>query len=341
MNVRQAAFDLCKALACIPAQTELAKAVRSIANTRFHYTGHGRHAQTFGFLVTDQERAEFEQPPISIKLEPLDESVREVFAAYHKEILNLNKRCIQRLTDARPNCTSDVLSPYNRFAPVSLGKTITTGFFPLAETDALIEAFQNHPLIQIAIDGSDIVGPTFSPAHYIHAILKLEEEIKHYGPLVTPTDIKQTLERSAPNSRKWLEMQHISAVAGLRASLGTLNQLLYTKVFLKNLPCLDKDNIVSFGSYHFATGGTKLVYQEGGLMFVVETDDIIVVKDVPPREEVTNFCRIERLSPFIPPMPGETRYIELLEIDENLNPYSTLFSAFYKPARIYLAEDTK
>ncbi len=120
--------------------------------------------------------------------------------------------------------------------------------------------------------------------------------------------------------------RHLGAILGLRASLSTLNQLIYTKIFSDKLLILDGDNIIKFGAYHFATGGANAVFLNAGLMFLVEVNDIIILRTNLLGQRVTKFCRVEALDPEIALDFGNPRYIELREIDESLNPYGLLFS---------------
>ena len=330
MEIRRAAFELCKSVGASAGKKQIADLIDSIRNTSLHYHGHEIHAQAAGYLLMHQKRADFAQEPTSLQLEPLEEDKVKIFAGLHRQITELNKHCVKPLTDALPNCTSEVLSPYNRLDLQPMPEVTEIDIFAKEQTDNLIDAFQSHPHIKIAIDNTNLPLNVlmFPPEHYMENLWRLEEEIKAAGALERPEKFMEIVQREKSNSPRRAFLKHLAAVLSVRASLSVLNQLIYTKFFSDQLPSIDDTNLISFGSYHFSTGGSSVVFQNGGLIFLVETDDIIVLKTNIFGEIETKFCRVEKLDPHIPIiMPGEPRYAELRDIDENLNPYGILFAS--------------
>lgn len=330
MEIRKAAFELCKAVGISPAKKQIADLLGSIRNTSLDYHGHELHAQVLGYLLMHQKRTQFAEEPIGLKLESLDEDKVKLLAGFHQQLKDLNEKCVKPLIDALPNCTSKVLSPYNRFDLQSIPEFAEIDIFSKEQTDNLISAFHNHPQIKIAIDSASLI-PTlamFPEESYLQHLWQIEDYIKESGALKIPERLDEIINREKQNSLDRIFSRHISAVLSLRASLSVLNELIYSKIFFDQLLCIDDDNIIKFGLYHFATGGCSVIFQNGGLIFLVETDDIIVLKTDIFGGIETRYCRVEKLDPHIPIiMPGEPRYAELREIDENLNPYGILFES--------------
>jgi hypothetical protein len=328
MTIRKAAFELCKAVGISPAKKQIADLIGSIRNTSLHYHGHELHAQVLGYLLMHQKRTKFAEEPIALKLEALDEDKVKLLAGFHRQVTDLNERCVKPLVDSKPNCTYKVLSPYNHFDLEPIPEIIEIDIFAKEQTDNLVNAFHSHPQIKIAIDTASVIPATFSPEHYIQHILEIEDAIKGAGALERPQEFVEIIERQHPSSPNRIYIRHLVALTSLRASLSILNELLYSKIFFDQLLNIDENNTIKFGSYHYATGGSSVIFQNGGLIFLVETDDIIVLRTNLLGEIATKFCRVEKLDPHIPIiMPGEPRYAELREIDENLNPYGIMFDS--------------
>jgi hypothetical protein len=327
MDIRNEAFGFCKALAGMPAKAEIAQAVLSLNNTQLGYIGHNNNAQAFGYLLAHQKRENLAHGPLELTIEPLDDEVLSLLAGFHNEIADLNAKCLKQLSDSCPRLNMDVLSPYNRFEkidPISIDRKVE--IFPETHTKQLVEAFGTHPLIQVAIETVPVVPIEFSTEHYVRQILNLEKGIKDCGPLEVLQQVREISDSEPMTSQRRVFFRHLGAILGLRASLSILNQLIYTKVFSDKLLILDEDNIIKFGIYNFGTGGANVVFINAGLMFMVEVNDIIILKTVLLGELVTKFCRVESLDPGIAFDFGNPRYIELREIDENLNPYGLLFA---------------
>lgn len=328
MEIRKAAFELCKTVGVSSGKKQIVDLMDSIRNTSLHYHGHELHAQALGYLLMHQKRTQLANKPIPLILEPLEDEKVKLLAGFHKKITELNERCVKPLTDALPSCTNKVLSPYNSFDLQPISEVAEIDIFAKKQADNLVEAFHNHPYIKNAIDSSSIIPITFSQEEYLEYTWRVENDIKASGALKRPQELEEILLRENQNSRNRTFLRHIAAVISLRASLSVLNELIYSKIFFDQLLCIDKNNTIRFGAYHTATGGSSVIFQHAGLMYLVETDDIIVLKTILIGNPVAKFCRVEMLDPHIPILDfGDPRYAELREIDENLNSYGILFDS--------------
>jgi hypothetical protein len=326
MDIREAAYKLCKALAALPARTQIAEIIRSLHNTQLSYYGHRQYAQALGYLIINQQREELAARPLPIHVESLQEEKLKVIAGFHKQITDLNESCINTLTNALPNCTVQAVSPYNRFTYNPPAELSEVEIFPKEEAENLVSAFQSHPQIEIAINSASVIPATFSPEYYMQNVWNLEADIQTTGALKAPDDLERLDFRLRKDSPHRTFIRHIAAIASVRASLSVLNELIYQKIFDDKLLVIDETNTIKFGSYYLATGGCSVIYQDAGLLYFVDPYDIIMLKTILLGNPVTKLCRIELLDPSINlHHPGEPRYTELREIDQNLNPYGILF----------------
>lgn len=326
MEIRKAAYELCKGMPALPGVSEIAQLVLSFNNTELGYFAHQQFQQALGYLLINQEREALAGKPFPHKIEPLEDRPLKLLAGLHKQFTTMNEQCIKRLTESLPNCTPQALSPYNRFSYNPIDEVIEIDILPAEAAKKLIDAFQLHPQIQVAIESSSVVPPTFSPEHYMQHGWQLEDAIKASGALRIPEFLDRINFREHKTSHRRTFLRHISAIVGIRASLSVLNQLIFQKIFHSKLLVLDESNTIKFGSFHLATGGASIIYQHAGLLYIMEINDIILLKTILLGQEVTKLCRVELLDPGIPLLDfGEPRYAELREIDEHLDPYGRLF----------------
>lgn len=325
MEIRKAAYELCKELAHSPARSLITEVIRSLNNALLSYYAPQYHAQVIGYLMVSQERDRFANKPFPETILPLEDKQLNLLAGFQKKIFDLNQECVRPLTQALPNCTPKALSPYNRFDFKMPAKVEDVDIFPKGQLDTLTEAFHSHPQIEIAINSSSTRPVTFSEEHYMQYVWEFEEDIKVNGILKTPEALRDIEFHEHRDSQRRTFLRHIAAVTSIRASLSVLNQLIYQKLFDDKLMVIDENSIIESGSYYFQSGGFSAIFQNAGLLLLADTDDIILAKTLALSTPELKLCRIEKLDPILGLLHiGEPRYIELRAIDENLNPYSAM-----------------
>lgn len=236
MEIRKAAFEFCKALASMPARSDVATAISSTSNSLLHYLGHGLRAQAYGLLLIHQKKAKLPQEPAELVIQPLTEKQLATIAGFHNELLALNARCLEPLFSFSARFNIEVLSPYNRLDKLEPFHDIPKlEIFPEDGVKVLISAFNQHPLIQVAMDTLLVVDPTFSSEHYIRSLHDLEKQIKESGPLKVPEKLRAICDREPSKSAARLMYRHLGSLIGLRGSLSVLNQLIYSKIFADKL----------------------------------------------------------------------------------------------------------
>lgn len=327
-NIRQAAYDLCKVISKDPARTQVADLIRSFRNTQLGYYGHRQYAQTLGYLIVNQEREQFERRPFPEHIEALRTDQLKVLMGFQNRVSELNKRCVRPLTEALPNCTFRALDPYNHLNYSPPDEIEDIEILTTEQTEGLVSAFNQHPKIAKALESSSGVPPTFSEEYYMQNTWGLEEDVTKAG-LEVPEQLQEMKFRAPKESANRRYLRHIAAVMSIRASLSVLNQLIYQKLFMDKLLVIDETNTIKSGPFYLGTGCSSVIFQHAGLLLLAEVGDIILLKRNVLGTPASKLCRVGLLDPYLPLLsPGEPRYAELREIDENLDPYGALFIDF-------------
>jgi hypothetical protein len=288
------------------------------------YHGHEEHAQLLGYLMVDQERARFTEGPHPLQIPPLEETQRRLFAAAHNQIIQLNKQCVAPLVDALPLCAK-AIDPYNRYDYKTPSEFIEIDLLKPGSTSSFVTNFHTHPQIAIAIESSKAVSPEITEEIYKNDVLKMINELSGEGPLKTSEWLDRIFHTESKASPYRTFIRHLAALASVRESLRTLNQLIWQKISYDKLALLDEDNIITYGPYVVSPAGLPIIYQNAGYIFLAEKDDLILAKNMALTSRPLQLWRIEKLDPAIIAFPpGEPRYVELRAIDENLNPYGSL-----------------
>ncbi|REJ77960.1 MAG: hypothetical protein DWQ47_16525 [Acidobacteria bacterium] len=328
MEIRKAAFELCKSIGSSKEKEALKETFLKISNTSLGLQASSLRLQAFSYLLLHQRRNEISLKPTALKIEELEAKDLESLERFHLLIVELNRRCVSPLTSAKPNCTANVLSPYSAYNLQPLKAKVRSDLITDAELKKFVTCFHSHPQLRTAIDTALSIPATFSSEHYRARVLELDEQIRQVGSKRVPDFITYAVDNELPSSMNRIALRHFGAILGLRASLSILNQLIFMKLFHDKLLSIDSTNTIKLGAYHFGTGTLTVVYQHGGLLVLVDPGDIIVVKHDLLGDYKTYFCRVDTLAPGIPIiMPGEPRYAELREIDDSLNPLARLFSS--------------
>jgi hypothetical protein len=325
MSIRSAAYDLCKGLWDAPCRKQINELILGLKDGLLHYYGHHEYAQLLGYLMVDQERARFETGPHPTKIFPLRDDQRQLLAAAHNQIVELNRQCAAPLIESLPKCAK-AINPYNKYNYNTPTAFIECDFLSPESVNKMANAFQGHPQITIARESSAAIPDEVTEEIYTEDVWKMREEFVSAGPLKYPDWLKKVLNTQSETSRYRTYLRHLAALTSIRESLATLNQLIYQKIFYERLLVLDEEYIIKGGPYVLGTGGISLVFQFAGIFYLMEPHDIILAKLVALPSEPLESCRVETF--HMPFPPGEPAYVELRVIDENLNPFGALVKGF-------------
>src|SRR5262249_10544004 len=152
-------------------------------------------------------------PPI---IPPLKDSERTLLAWAHRKIVEFNLRCIEPLLNAIPQCALAV-NPYGRFIYEESESSEGPELFDADVASSVINAFHNHPGINIALSTLEPYEGKIAENHYFDYTQKLEDFIVKDGPFDSPDEIRNYRER--PQN---LYDRHMAAILCVRDSLYNL-----------------------------------------------------------------------------------------------------------------------
>jgi hypothetical protein len=321
MSIRDAAYALCKEVGRAPSKKLIGETIQSLGSGNLKYWGHNQFAQFLGYLIVDQERDKFKTGAYPEHIYPLNDEQRQILASAHNQIVELNRQCVSPLVGALPKCAKAV-DPYGKYNYRPPTEFIHYDLLTSESTEGVVNSFHGHPQIANAIESSAVVAENVTEEVYTRDVLRLAQEFIESGPLDSPKwfDVITHTESKSASHRTYI--RHITALASVRESLITLNQLIYQKLFSEKLFVIDGEYIIKSGYYDVGAGGTAMVFQLGGIFLFMEVSDIILATFAAFDSNTLRLCRVERFE--MPLTPGEPAYVELRAIDENLNPFFAL-----------------
>jgi hypothetical protein len=342
MSIRRAAYDLCKSVWASPIRAQLQNTIHSLnsatdeqmrtGNHRasFGFAARRLHAQVLGYLVVDKNKEKIAEnyPPLRW-MDGLSVDESRLLSAAHKQFVALDTRCTSRLIEVVPNCKLAV-DPYFKFGYQVPNDIEDISMFDEQLADAFVNALQQHPAIRIASDTNRERMPTASgqtkaePPDITQAVLRLETSLLNAGPLRVHNQLFQLLATSQSGTPNSNFLDHICALTCLKATLDTINELIFQALLTPQLPTLDDNNIIDVD--HFvrtsASTGFTVKFQATAKTGLGELGLILMKGKILDQE--LDLCRIESIEVSISSDYGDTVSAVVREIDENLNPYPGL-----------------
>lgn len=324
MNIRDAAFQLCKAVSGTLSRKQITDLNDKIHNGMVIHFGDQEHAQFLGYLMVNQERARYAEGPYPFNFPGLEDEQQQLLAAAHSRFTELNAQCVAPLAEALPN-TIRAINPYSRYNYKTPTEFVEIDLLTDENISNMASSFHGHPQIAIAIESSRILSPHITAEVYHNDVLKMVGELEKEGPLKTPEWLRRVCRAEKHDSPHRTYIRHLAALASIRESLRTLDQLVFQKIFSEKLVVLDDDRIIAYGPYVSGTDSMAIIFQNAGLALFLSEDDIILAQLMALSSASPQLCKVEKLDPQIFHFPpGNPRYIEVRAIDEHLNPYGAL-----------------
>ena len=336
MSIRADAYQLCKTVWNSPSRDKIRDLIRSLNRipeagirtetdrSHFGYMARKQNAQVLGYLMVDQERARLEKGPFPHPISPLRDQERQLLASAHNQFIQLNEQCVAPLTAELPKCTK-AIDPYSQF-PHSAPPAVSEGDVLAPEAiQAMATSFHQHPAINTALRGIEPVVDSLTEDQYMEAVLKLNDSFLKAGVLDAPKFTEITFTHSQDSPKRIIACRLVALIC-VRASLATLDQLIYQAILSNKLPVLNEDNIVRIREHttHLAGGGLSIIYQPNEQAGITDLGYLVLVKCTSLKVPIDQLCRVERTNFKFSQDFGETVQVELREIDENLNPFGPL-----------------
>jgi hypothetical protein len=342
MSIRHNAYDLCKTVWSSPVRETIQTTIRNLSmatdeqirtsNNRsgIGYAARPYRAQLLGYLFVDREKERLAEnyPPLRGTL-GLTEGERGILTQAQKQVEALDKRCVSKLTEAVPEC-SLAINPYSRFNYEIPEGTDDVQLYDEQLAQILFESFHLHPAISIALESRKSFKAIVpenkrqSTLDIAKTVLNLEQSLLAAGPLLAPRRLFELLITQPPGTANEALLDYICALTCIKASLDTLNELLYQAILTNKLPVLDNDSIIEFGNIvgTSVSKGFTVKYQpteKSGL----GNFGLVLVKAKISNQEL-DLGRIETAEVQLSGEFGDSVRVTVREIDEHLNPYGQL-----------------
>lgn len=233
-------------------------------------------AQFLGWLLLDQVPPT-EALPVTAAALTADE--RDMFGTAHRQLLMLNRKCVAKLIERFPNCR-EVLDVYSQYVelpiPSGEGKEL---LFSDRSAENVISAFSEHADVARAalLPFSFILR--FPPHDIMEMVRTTEQRLQKAGVFAAPDDLEQ-IERKYTRDAPLRQLTRFSvALCGIRASLMSLNQMVYQAVLNDKPPIFD-DRLI-FGVEQIVThrAGTGLRLKCQFFPFI-DYRDVVLLKPI-------------------------------------------------------------
>ncbi len=338
MSLLQNTYETCKRIWVSPYREKLRDTITNLSvvgldeqggpndRSMFGYIARRQNAQFLGYLMVDQERVSLEQEPMLVRLPALQSEKRQLLAGAHMRIVHLNMDCISSLTTLIPNCAHGV-NPYGAFNYKPAIDFNEIDIIDNRDMEVLAKSFQMHPAIQIAIEDANTFAQRFSERDYVESISKINGWIARAGVLKAPKQLDEAILGIPKTDPNRIILRHLIAQLCLRASLESLNQLIFQAVLNNKLSVISEDNIIEIQNAvrHLCGHGLSILIQPTA-EFKLEPNDLILVKLPDSRISHNMLCCVEEYTVSQSQEFGTTMRVDLREIDDNLNPYGGLLA---------------
>jgi hypothetical protein len=255
---------------------------------------------------------------------PLKDEERILLSKAHKNIVQLNIRCIAPLATELPQCI-EAIDPYRKFK-YELPETPDGDILSEEVLVKMASSFYEHPAIKAAIQSVKSSAIKMTEDKYVEAVSIFYDTIIKAGAYDAPNDIINIMFGQSKNSLQRTIARRITALTCIKASLSVLDQLVYQAILSNKLPLLDQNNIIEIGqmSNNLVSNGLSLLYQLGEQLFMVNVCDIVLVKIETPGLPLGQLWHVEAVHHEYSQEFGSSEDLTLREVDENLNPFGHL-----------------
>ena len=324
MSIRSDAYATCKSVWTSPSRDSLRSVIKKLQASESGYLAQGQHVQILGFLVVDQRKTSIEQEMQFLHIMPLEGEDRNLLSAAHRDILQLNTRCVAPLVTQLPQCAK-AIDPYSRFK-YELPKTPDGGVLSEEVLAKMAISFHEHPAIGVAIQSAEPSASRMTEDKYVGAVSVFYDSLIKAGAYDAPDDVKSIMLGQGKDSLPRIIVRHVAALTCIKASLCVLDQLIYQAILGNKLPLLDRNNIFEVGqlSNNLVCNGLSLSYQPSEQLLRVNVHDVVLVKMEIPGLPPVQLWHVESIHSEFSQEFGSFSRVALREVDENLNPFGHL-----------------
>ena len=324
MSIRSDAYAMCKNVWDSPSRGRLQSVIKKLQASEFGYLARGQHAQMLSFLVIDQRKPELEKKIQPLHIIPLEDEDRILLSKTHKNIVQLNIRCIAPLATELPQCIK-AIDPYRKFK-YEITETPDGDIISEEVLAKMASSFHEHPAIKAVIQSVKSSTIKMTEDKYIEAVSIFYETLIKAGAYDAPNAVIEIMLSKSKDSLQRIIARHITALTCIKASLSILDQLVYQAILSNKLPLLDQNNIIEIGqmSNNLVSNGLSLLYQPYEQLGKVNVYDLVLVKIETPGLPLGQLWYVEAIHFEYSHEFGSSNELTLREVDENLNPFGHL-----------------
>ena len=322
MSIKDQAYKFCKKVWDSPHRAEVWGVVAKLKSSTRGFGNKVYPSPILGLLLYNQQaikdyngKAPYEE------LVDWSERERKILFGAHKQMLQLNHRCLAPLAAELPECLTAV-NPYKEYPDAESSDGFEELIFKPDDAEDIIQSFHSHPAFGVALSNLQMVKE--NPLDYERLILSLTSaltEAEPGGEVRWVNDLKQMKKANRPEGFK---LGHIAALICLHDSLSNLDQLIHQALYQETLMRIDRSSVIDYVWAPRDTGvGVWIMHIPIGYMYIIEVTDLIIVNTDKPSQKSLgdSLCRVEiqLLSSDMKPSVFKMRMV-----DENLNAYDDL-----------------
>jgi len=336
MSMQTDAYQLCKTVWSSSPRDQLRDLISAINTPRdglgsqsdrshLGYIARQLGAQLLGYLVVDRDRAKLEEATFTGDIPQLSPQERRLLESTHRQILRLNSQCVEGLTKRLPKCATAV-DPYTRFHYVLPDDTPKTQIFAPEAAHMIAASFREHPAVLLALETAEPFYEGITEGSYAEQVFKLTDGLLRAGVSRAPQGLGLLVTMESKDSPNRVVARHLGALICVRASIATLDQLIYQAILSNRLPILNDANMIEirYRTKHLCGTGISVIYQPDEQAGIEDLLTLFLIRCPPYGIPATQLCQVETLHVEASLDFGETVEVGLREIDHNLNPFGPL-----------------
>lgn len=324
MSIKSDAYSLCKTAWKSPLRDRIRTLIATLNQGQIGYLGRHQYVQALGYLMADKKRAELEKTG-SLRIEPMGSNEVVLLSSLHKQLVLLNEKCVGAISPKIQQCIK-AIDPYNRFNFQMPSDISGQDILDKDAVAVIAGSFSKHPAMDIAATSMSAATQHMTEDQYIQAVLNFDMNLMKAGVFKVPEDLAAVIYSQSKDSPSRMLVRQIAALTCIRASLSTLDQLVYQAVLNDKLPLLGDNNIIEIGnlSNNLVGRGLSVIYQPGQEAQFVSVWDLALVRVPSLHMASAQLWRVEAVHLEYSQDFGTSSEVKLREIDDNLNPYRAL-----------------
>jgi hypothetical protein len=299
----------------------------------FGYMARRQECQLLGFLLVDQSRSDLATRNVPA-LPDLSPKERVLIRRAQASIERLNRSCASALTSL--GVPFEVVNPYSR-RQYDVLKERPLALFSSTALNRIALAFESHsavrclrelePPVQMVYEKKFGPGWANELAGQVAAITT---QIYQAGAMRAPDELGRTILGLSTQSEIGRITAFICSLLSIRASIATVDQLVYQALLGDKLISIDKSNLVAIRQLtsHMAGTGLSISVQAGERTIALEPPTIVFLDVTAEHLTLNTPAQVEQFNFSSDRDWGDLIGLEVRTLNEDMHPFSPLVSNF-------------